>query len=154
MPLLACPEARDESRKLSESAECVLHIQPMVVLFNCRKQQPLTESGTMSTIYHVIRGEWDGGPIEPLQARMQWSDETSEAIAAAWPDCDPAEYYFSEGAEIHCHETIEQASEFAAEYGGVIVAIDASGLDVRVGREYPHPVLRDRVTVDRVEVIG
>lgn len=105
-------------------------------------------------LYHVCRDGWDGGDLLALADRMEWGDEACEYIAANWPDCEGKEweYYNTDGTEIHFHATLEQAIEFADEFGGEILVIDASGLDVREGTEYPHPVIRGRVTADRIQV--
>lgn len=104
-------------------------------------------------LYHVCRCGWDGGDLLPLSNRMGWSDETAEHIAANWPDVDPWSYYCGDGQEIHCHATLDDAREFAAEYGGDVLAIDARELDVMTGREYPHPVIRGWVLACWVRVI-
>lgn len=119
-----------------------------------------------NTIYHVCRGEWDGNDLLPISDRMKWSDETAAYILANWPDlhcgydAEDAEaieaanrYYETEGREVHCHATLEQAREFAGEYGGVVLAIDATGLAVRQGKEYPHPVVRGVIPAHCVKAI-
>lgn len=99
-----------------------------------------------TTIYHVCRGEWDGSDLLALARRMpQWGDEVCALIEASWPDCDAWTYYNTEAMFVHCHETIEQARDFAEEFGGQVLAIDAADLTVGVGDEYPHPVVRDMV---------
>lgn len=105
-------------------------------------------------LYHVCRNGWDGYDLRPLTHRRVWSDETAALIAAAWPDCDPAAYYHSDGCEIHCHSTLAEAREFAREYGGDILAVDAAGLSVSTGREYPHPVIRGDVSRERITVVN
>lgn len=111
----------------------------------------------MTTLYHVIRGEWDGRELRPLSHRMSW-DEAEQYIAANWPDCDAYEYYYGgEASAIHCVETLDEARDFADEYidgDYQIVAIDADGLSVRPGREYPHPTILDQVDASRIEVVA
>lgn len=104
-----------------------------------------------TTLYHVCRGEWDGSDLLSLSRMMQWGDEAAEYIAANWPDCDPWVYYCTEGRYIHCHETLDQAREFAAEFGGQVVEIDASELEVGIGAEYPHPVVECSIPAEYIK---
>lgn len=111
----------------------------------------------MTTIYHVCRGDWDGRDLLPFASRYEWSDDACEMILAAWPDLITAdkawEYYCTDGRQVHCHATLEQARDFADEYGGAVLEIDATGLDIAEGREYPHPVVCGPIPACRIKVI-
>jgi hypothetical protein len=103
------------------------------------------EMRAMATIYHVTK-EWDGGDLRSLADREPWTDELAESIASKW-GCDAWTYYGTEGEYVHCHATLAEAVDFRDEWcpGGVILAVDASELDVVVGDEYPHPVVRREI---------
>ena len=99
------------------------------------------------TIYHVTR-EWDGKPLKSLASKRRWTKRVGEMITDKWPDIsDPWSYYHTEGQYVHCHATLQEAVDFRDEWcpGGVILEIEASGLKVGVGQEYPHPVVRGSI---------
>lgn len=116
---------------------------------------------TPELLFHVVTGgAWDGGALEPLAIRVP---EPAEAdlveLARRWPDLaagedldDPdswcastwrrlEEYFAGDAHEVHLHATEEEARDFVAEFGGEILAVLTEGLQVRTGREYPHPVV-------------
>ncbi len=107
-----------------------------------------------TVIYHVARKGWDGKALKSFALIHEWSEATAELITANWPDVEGErlveEYYASEALYIHCHATLDEAKRFASEFGGVILAIDAEGLRVGTGQEYPHPVVRDEISADRI----
>ncbi len=113
----------------------------------------------LAKIYHVCPA-WDGGDLQSLARLREWSDETSEWIASRWPDCDPWAYYNQEGGEVHCHATLAEAREFLAEWceGGEILEIDTASLwadfDLRIGVEYPHPVVHSMVPAECVRRVS
>lgn len=103
---------------------------------------------TTETIYHVAADGWDGSSdLLCLARRVEWGDEAEEAIVGKWGSVDPWVYYESEGRQVHCHATLQEAIDYRDEYcpEGIILAIDPADLDVREGREYPHPVVRDEI---------
>jgi len=108
----------------------------------------------MTTVYHVVRGEWDGRDLTPFVRRHNWSEETVELICKAWPDVDPWQYYCTEAHYLHLCDTVAEAKEFAEEFGGQILEIDADGLTLEQGREYPHPVSRDAIDASRVRLLA
>ncbi len=107
----------------------------------------------MTTIYHVCRGEWDGRDLTCLARHMEWDDAAAEYISANWPDCNAWEYYSTEGRWVHCHATLDEAREFANEFGGQVLAIDTSELIVETGIEYPHPVVREIIPATAISVL-
>jgi hypothetical protein len=106
-----------------------------------------------STIYHVAK-EWDGGDLLSLARREPWSDDLAGSIAEKW-GCDAWVYYSTEGEWVHCHASLDEAIDYLDEWcpGGVILAIDASDLDIRQGDEYPHPVVRHEIPAWCVSVL-
>jgi hypothetical protein len=115
----------------------------------------------MATIYHVTTG-WDGGDLRPLARRVDDGDldldAALEMVAARWFDGDlrmAEEYLGRDGREVHCHATLAEALDYREEWceGGEVLAVDADGLDVAEGVEYPHPVVRDAIPADRITVI-
>jgi hypothetical protein len=106
------------------------------------------------TIYHVAK-DWDGGELLSLVRREPWSDELAASIAGKW-GCDPWTYYSTDGEYVHCHASLGEAIDFRDEWcpGGVILAVDATDLDVEVGDEYPHPVVRHEIPAWCVSLVG
>lgn len=114
-----------------------------------------------TTIYHVTRA-WDGCDLRSLAQQVDDGDLGLDAaldlIASWWTDGDlraADRYLDGDGREVHCHDSLDAAAEYLAEWcdGGVIMEIDADGLDVVIGAEYPHPVVRDRIPAGRVRVL-
>jgi hypothetical protein len=110
----------------------------------------------MMAIYHVTSG-WDGGDLLSLAERADRGeltlDEALDLVAGKWFGGDlrdAEEYLDDDGREVHCHATLAEAIEYRDEWcpGGEVLAIDDADLDVRVGREYPHPVVRDAIPAD------
>lgn len=111
-------------------------------------------------IYHVTPN-WDGNDLVSLAERHEWADDVADMVAAKWSDCDPWTYYSTDGQYVHCHATLAEAEEFADEYGGEILEIntDSDWFDgrVEIGTEYPHPVVRRKISADcirRIVCIG
>ena len=104
-------------------------------------------------IYHVT-SKWDGGPLKSIDQQL-WSDELAEQIVAKWPDCNPERYYTTDGAYIHCHYSLADAIEYRNEYcrGGQILEIDETSLRVRIGSEYPHPVVAAEIPADCITIM-
>jgi len=104
------------------------------------------------TIYHVAQN-WNGKDLISLFAQVfdrgVLSEEAAVAmIAGRWSEYAeaPAEYLHGDGTQIHCHDTLEQAAAYQAEFGGEILAIDVAdaedyGFCVKRGTEYDHPVI-------------
>ena len=112
------------------------------------------DGGQWTDLYHVARRKWDGGDLQTLQSlhNGEWSDKLEREILKRWPEVKDAwEYFSTEGGKIHFHDSLEKAKEFAAEFGGEILKVDARGLDVVIDKlEYPHPVVKGSVSADRV----
>lgn len=122
----------------------------------------------MSTIYHVSRTLRAGQPILPLAVIAETNPKMAARKALRWLAAnygglrsllslgavrveDMVERFIAgDGQQVHFHATREEAEAFAAEFGGTIYAVDASGLDVQVGAEYPHPVIAQVVPAERV----
>jgi hypothetical protein len=115
----------------------------------------------MVTIYHVTRG-WDGGDLRSLARRVDDGDlgldEALEQVAARWCDgclATAERYLDGDGHEVHCHATLAEAIAYRDEWcdGGEVLSIDAAGLVVAEGCEYPHPVVRDLIPADAITVV-
>ena len=119
----------------------------------------------MSTLYHVCES-WDGGDLLPALVRVQLDDSTSyvevcEAFAIKWPDAD--RYLETvEARQVHFHASLAEAVDYRDEWcpEGVILAVeggdeglDGHGIRVRVGHEYPHPVVEGRVPAELVTIV-
>jgi hypothetical protein len=116
----------------------------------------------MATIYHVAK-DWDGGDLLSLARRLDDGrltlDEAIGDVAARWTGGDlrkAEEYLDGDGHWVHCHDSLDEAIDFRDEWcsGGVILAIDATDLEVKVGAEYPHPVVRHEVPAWCVSIVG
>lgn len=128
----------------------------------------VASAGAGGKLYHVVTGgRWDEGDLLPLAERFARGPITERKelirLARRWPDlamgedlADPRSwsagtwdtlerYAQGDAREVHFHETLAQAEDFAREYGGEILEVDPSGLTVRKGREYPHPVVEGLV---------
>lgn len=114
----------------------------------------------MEKIYHVATGYAEGDDLLSLAAQIARNyltlDEAIAQIETRWPDVNAWEYWDTEGSEIHCHATIEEAKDYAAEYGGTILEITTDGpsveLEIRQGREYPHPVTMDVIPASHITI--
>lgn len=108
-------------------------------------------------IYHVAKS-WDGNDLRSLAQQCDDGDisldDALEMIASKWSDARPEEYLDTDGHQVHCHATIEDAINFRDEFceGGEILEIDTAELRVEVGSEYPHPVVANVVPAECVKV--
>ena len=101
-------------------------------------------------LYHVC-ANYDGGDLMTA-ARMMGELEAIESYVAKWPEA--GELAAAHVNMIHLHETIDQAREFAAIYGGAVLEIDAEYLDVVVDSlEYPHPVCTSTIDAEYITMM-
>jgi hypothetical protein len=134
-------------------------------------------------IYHVAPADWDGTDLLPQNERYDHETDAGlvayiRDVAARWPDlvagyqvADQTDeavldlyldghlpqieaYLADDGEQVHCHATLGEARAYAAEFGGQVLAIDAAGLDVEIGTEYDHPVVRGRIDAARISQIS
>jgi hypothetical protein len=81
--------------------------------------------------------------------RSQLGDDSAiDAYLERWPEAGP-ELAAAHVGMIHCHATLAEARKHVAMLGGRIVAINASGLRVRIDRAeegHPHPVVRETIS--------
>lgn len=90
------------------------------------------------TLYHVCES-WDGLDIEPLALRLGSENEAIDAFLARWPETDAsfAAYHIQ---LVHLYATLAEAEAHAAAHGGQILAVDETGLEIKVdGLEFAHP---------------
>ena len=100
-------------------------------------------------MYHVVK-HWDGGDL--LSLYQQIGDAAYEGYAEKWPEAGELGQYHIH--YIHLHATLEQAREFAEEFGGEILEISADDLDIEMDRlEYPHPMVRDCIPAEYIKRI-
>jgi len=108
-------------------------------------------------IYHVSQ-TYQGGDLESSATQMGES-EAIEAFCEKWDNADAslAVYHVN---YIHCHDTIEQAREFAEEFGGNVFAIDADAMAddyIEIERdtlEYDHPIIRDEIPAEFITIVA
>lgn len=113
------------------------------------------------TLYHVARS-WDGGDLRSLAAQIDDGDldldAALEMVTEKWCDGDPRkaeEYLDQEGHHVHLHATLAEAIDYRDEWceSGVILEIDAEGLEIEEGIEYPHPTVRDAIPAGLIRPI-
>lgn len=99
-------------------------------------------------IYHVAPAHHEG-PL--LSLARQHGTEAGDIYCERWPEADAAlGAYHAE--YIHCYDTLEQAVEHAEVYGGVVLEIDESDLDVvRDTLEFDHPMVRDEIPESAIQ---
>lgn len=112
-------------------------------------------------IYHVTL-DYDGDDLRSIARIMDDGDisldEGLRMVADKWFDGDlhdATRYLNTDGHEVHCHATLAEAIRHRDDWNrdAMILEIDATGLDVYSGTEYPHPVVRDVIPADRVTVM-
>lgn len=103
------------------------------------------------SIYHVS-SEWTEGEdlcsILALVQRGLLSEEDALAqVESRWPEMGDAGTYImiGDGTQVHCYATLAEAQEHAEDRGGFVVEIDDETLDVRTGKEFPHPVVQGHI---------
>lgn len=100
-------------------------------------------------LYHVCP-TWNGSDLESLY--RQHKDEAYEMYADKWPEAGELAQYHTH--YIHLHSTLDDAQEYADEYGGEILVIEAldDELDVETDTlEYNHPVIRDVIPAEYIK---
>jgi len=108
-------------------------------------------------IYHVSQ-TYKSGALESIAVQLGEA-EAIEAFCEKWEDADAALAVYHVNY-IHCHDTAEQAVEFAEEFGGSIFAIDADAMadDVieieRDTLEYDHPIVRDEIPAEFITIVA
>lgn len=99
-------------------------------------------------LYHVTTGQWNGDDL--LSLYRQFGDEAYEEYAKKWPEAGELVQYHVH--YIHLHGNLEEAIQFAREFGGEILEIDATELDIEIDNlEYPHPMVRDCIPAAHVK---
>ena len=92
-------------------------------------------------MYHVCP-EWNGDDLLSLYEQL---GEEAYGVFARKHEIDNG-LGIGNAHFVHCHYTIKEAREFQRIYGGEILEIDASKLDVKHDCiEYPHPMVRGRI---------
>ena len=91
----------------------------------------------MTTLYHVAT-DYDGGDLNSLY--NQYGNDAYDMFAERWPESDNLGQYHAH--YVHLHDNMQDAQGFAATYGGEILIIDATDLDVKIDNlEYRHPIV-------------
>ena len=96
---------------------------------------------TGKTYYHVAGNDYRGGDILSLYARM--GDAAYDEFANRWPEA--AEMAFAHAHYVFLYQDRSDADDHAAAFGGQVVAVDGTGLDVVVDAHEGFPVVRDRI---------
>jgi len=117
-----------------------------------------------SRLYHVTAGKWNGADLVPAAVRVERGWETEDDLRAAWESRYNETYSNRQWAEImqvdawevHFHATLSDATDYRSLFcpGGSILAVLTTDLDVRIGTEYPHPVVRGTVPACYVTEVG
>ncbi len=101
----------------------------------------------MSKIYHVCPA-WDGDDL--LSLYEQLGNEAYDVFYQKYElenglGLDHAHF-------VHCHYTLEEAKEYQRIWGGQILEIDASELEIKHDCiEYPHPMVRDVIAKEYIK---
>ena len=105
----------------------------------------------MTTNYYHVTDLWDGWPLESLYDR--YGEGAYEMYAKKWPDS--ANLAQVHAHVVHLHSTLRKAWEYQQEYGGEILRIDGTGLDIEMDSyEYPHPVCKEPIPVNSITILG
>lgn len=100
-------------------------------------------------MYHVCP-RWDGGDLLSLFEQI---GEEAYAVFAQKYGIDN-KLGIDNAHFVHCHYTVEEAREHQRIFGGEILEIDASMLEVKHDCiEYPHPKVRGRIPKQYVRVL-
>ena len=92
-------------------------------------------------MYHVTP-KWDGGDLLSLYEQL---GNVAYDIFAQKHEIDN-KLGIGNAHFVHCHYTVEEAREYKKIFGGQILEIDASMLEVKHDCiEYPHPRVRGRM---------
>jgi hypothetical protein len=92
-------------------------------------------------MYHVCP-RWDGDDLLSLYEQL---GEEAYIIFAKRHEVDN-ELGIGNAHFVHCHYTLQEAKEYKKIFGGQILEIDASKLEVKHDCiEYPHPKVRGRI---------
>lgn len=104
-------------------------------------------------IYHVVPTSYKPGDDLLSLERQIGEFEATELYSTRWPESAAlATYHVS---YVHCFSTMSDAEEHQAEYGGLIVEIDDTDLDVEIDKlEFAHPMIRDYVPGRYVRVLA
>ena len=98
----------------------------------------------MATYYHVCRDEWDGGDL--ISLHQQEGEAAYQIYAERWPEAgELAQYHVH---YVHLYETLDEAKEHQANYGGEILRIDGEPEEIGIESddlEFPHPVVKHRI---------
>lgn len=125
---------------------------------------PKYEGGDLQTLNDRIKSgkiqEWEA--YRDTAKRYDWStphrfDEMTpeDWQAAMKADRSWKEYRKGEAKQVHFNATLREAVKFRNEFvpGGDIVAVPKSGLKLKKGAEYDHPVASRNIEAARVEVL-
>lgn len=101
------------------------------------------------TKYHVTP-KWDGGDLK--SAKEFYGSET----AAIKQFCEKwgadVEHAYHHVTYVFLHDTLDEAREFQAEYGGEILAIDDTYLEITIDGVEGYPCVYGRISKD--DIIG
>lgn len=102
-------------------------------------------------LYHVS-ADYVGGDLMSLYE--MYRDEAYELYAQRWPDAGGMGSYHAH--YVHLYERLDDAEMFSAEFGGSIYEVDVADLEeIEIDDlEFPHPMVRDRITSDRVSFLS
>lgn len=76
--------------------------------------------------------------------RKKHGDDAYEIYAERWPEAGELGTYHAH--YIHCYETLEEAQDHVDEYGGTVLVIDTTDMDVVIDNlEFPHPMVQERI---------
>ena len=92
-------------------------------------------------MYHVCP-EWDGSDLLSLFEQI---GEEAYVVFAKKHEINN-KLGIGNAHFVHCHYTVEEAREYQRNFGGQILEIDATALEVKHDCiEYPHPMVRGRI---------
>ena len=92
-------------------------------------------------MYHVCQA-WNGDDLLSLYEQL---GEEAYGVFARKHEIDN-KLGIGNAHFVHCHYTVEEAREYKKIFGGQILEIDASKLEVKHDCiEYPHPMVRGRI---------
>lgn len=98
-------------------------------------------------IYHVAPADHSGN-LESLYSLH--GDDAYEMYADRWPEAGELAQYHAH--YVHCYDSLDEAREHAAQWGGKIYAIDTSEIEVeRDNLEFDHPMVRNEIDVEYLQ---
>ena len=100
-------------------------------------------------MYHVCP-EWNGDDLLSLYEQL---GEEAYGVFARKHEIDN-KLGIGNAHFVHCHYTVEEAVEYKRVFGGQILEIDASKLEVKHDCiEYPHPMVRNVIPKEYIRIL-